>query len=107
MFTFKDEARKKAYTLSEIEDKAVFMNHSKSVLLSKVGVASIEGFVKSSSTKDCYYPVRVKLEGSNIVGGWCECASVSFYGIPCGHMLKIRNVAVRNREALAVLVRKA
>ena len=83
----------------------VFRSTDKSVYI--VGVSKIledslliKGFVESESRPGMYHYVVVCLSGpkwKNIRGsGFCECESVNYYGKPCKHILKLRNVFRKN-----------
>lgn len=82
------------YSYDEIKGRAQFMDNSKRVIITRFGRGSVEGFVRSESRKGKYHRTTVRLSRSRITGGTCTCESVSFYGEPCKHMLRLRNVAV-------------
>jgi hypothetical protein len=83
------------YDRSDVESKATFMNEQKTVIISKFNGKSVEGYVRSETRTKKYHHVTINLDGTRIYDGTCTCESVSFYGIPCKHMLRLRNNAVR------------
>ncbi|MDE1852001.1 MAG: SWIM zinc finger family protein [Candidatus Micrarchaeota archaeon] len=82
------------YDYDEVKGRALFMDNRRKVVITGLGKGSVEGFVKSESRKGKYHRTTIRLDRNRIAGGTCTCESVSFYGEPCKHMLKLRNSAV-------------
>ncbi len=62
----------------------------------------IDGYVRSESREDIFHKVYVEYEpGSrNLMYGTCTCEAYRFIGNPCKHLLKLRNVFVKNERKL-------
>jgi hypothetical protein len=84
----------------------IFRSRDRKVYLVAAGKASegtyLKGFVESDSRPGMYHYV-VAMVGSHhelVGGGFCECESRVYYGKPCKHILKIRNIMVKNRSGI-------
>ena len=84
----------------------IFRSRDKKVYLIAAGETSegtyLKGFVESDSRPGMYHYV-VAMVGSHheiVGGGFCECESRVYYGKPCKHILKIRNIMVKNRHSI-------
>ncbi len=62
----------------------------------------VKGFVKSDSRNgQSYYVVAAFDKHGNLIGhGFCDCESSNYYGLPCKHVNKLRNVVKRNMDEL-------
>ncbi len=71
-------------------------------IVSKGRGLTINGYVKSESNPNALYPVEVTYlpAGKQIMFGNCQCESYRYYGDPCKHILKLRNVYVKNEKKL-------
>ena len=63
---------------------------------------SINGYVKSESNAESLYHVEVTYlpASKQVLFGNCSCESYKYYGDPCKHILKLRNVFVKNEKKL-------
>ncbi len=79
-----------------LRDKRVYDN----------GGYQIDGFVKSKRGIGYHYLWVNADRSNNILGknSSCGCEAARYYGNPCNHMLKLRNVAVKNREKIDSVV---
>ena len=93
------------FTRDEISDFPwIFRSSDRKVYLIAAGKVkegiNLKGFVESDSRPGMYhYVVAVVGHRKEIVGGngFCECESSIYYGEPCKHVLKIRNILVKDR----------
>lgn len=58
----------------------------------------ILGYVESESRSGAFHRVSAEYEPSskNLIYGNCDCEAYEFFGNPCKHILKLRNVYIRN-----------
>ena len=84
----------------------IFRSSDRKVYLIAAGKAAegtyLKGFVESESRPGMYHYV-VAMVGSRhelVGGGFCECESRRYYGKPCKHVLKIRNILVKNSHSI-------
>lgn len=62
----------------------------------------ISAYSQSESRPDYFHKVEVEyLPASKyIINGSCTCESFMYYGMPCKHMLTVRNVYIKNQQKL-------
>ena len=81
----------------------IFRSSDKAVYLIAAEKASqgiyLRGFVESESRPGKYHYVVAMVGSHNdlVGGGFCECESMVYYGKPCKHILKIRNILGKNK----------
>lgn len=58
----------------------------------------ISGYVSSEASPEYVHKVKAEYEPASmhILYGNCDCEAFRFYGDPCKHVLRLRNVYVRN-----------
>ncbi len=58
----------------------------------------ISGYSESESRSGYFHKVEVEYlpRSMHLINGNCTCESFKYYGMPCKHMLKIRNVYIKN-----------
>ena len=71
-------------------------------LNSKGREIDISAYTESESRKGYFHKVEIEyLPGSlHLVNGNCTCESFHYFGMPCKHMLKVRNVYIKNKKKL-------
>ncbi len=59
------------------------------------------GYVASDSKPGLFYTVKTEYEpgSKNIIYGECTCESYEYYGSPCKHILRLRNVFLKNNQS--------
>lgn len=64
---------------------------------------NISGYSESESRKGYFHEVGVTYlpESMYIINGNCTCEASKYYGMPCKHMLKLRNVYIKNRQKIS------
>jgi uncharacterized Zn finger protein len=62
----------------------------------------ISAYSRSESREDYFHKVEIEyLPASKyIINGSCTCESFRYYGMPCKHMLTVRNVYIKNQQKL-------
>ncbi len=62
----------------------------------------ISGYVESESRSGLFHRVNAEYEpaSKNLIYGNCDCEAYEFFGNPCKHILKLRNVYIRNSSKL-------
>lgn len=60
----------------------------------------ISAYSESDSRKGYFHRTEIEyLPGSmHLINGSCTCESFRYYGMPCKHMLKVRNVYIKNKN---------
>ncbi len=81
----------------------IYKSSNESIYITKIDQIGkyilIRGAAKSDSVEGWYYSVEVECDYSgNIMLGRCDCPSYKYYGDPCKHELRIRNVFQKNRK---------
>lgn len=63
---------------------------------------NLSGYVKSESKPSMLHYVEMSYlpSGKQLLFGNCSCEAYRYYGGPCKHMLKLRNVYVKNEYKL-------
>ena len=93
----------KLKTLEEIISGRFVLSKDKKVVICSVyetgAKKDINGYVRSDS-RDGYYSVNIDfVDGpKHILWGTCQCESYEYHGIPCKHMLNLRNVYIKNSK---------
>ena len=92
--------------LEEIIGKALLESHDKTVRL--YGITStgrkidLQGYVMSESSRNYFHKVSAEYEpaSKNLIYGNCDCEAYLYFGSPCKHILKLRNVYEKNEEKI-------
>ncbi len=60
----------------------------------------ITGYVESESEAGFFHTVHAEYESAskNLIYGNCDCEAYKYFGNPCKHILKLRNVYIRNSD---------
>ncbi|MDE1852090.1 MAG: hypothetical protein KGH69_05430, partial [Candidatus Micrarchaeota archaeon] len=66
MSSYRKGPRPLLYKYEEIKARALFMNNSRTVIVTGFDGNSVEGFVRSDSRKDRYHRTAVELERNRI-----------------------------------------
>ncbi len=97
---------KRCFTLDSIIGDPLVISTDKTTRIYGLNIKGreidISAYSESESMKGCFHKVEVQYLYSSmyIVNGSCTCESFQYYGMPCKHMLKVRNVYIKNREKL-------
>lgn len=93
--------------LEDIIESPILVSSDKSTriygLSNKGREVSISAYTESDTRKGYFHRVEIQyLPGSMyLLDGNCTCESFQYYGMPCKHMLKVRNVYIKNRQKLS------
>lgn len=94
--------------LEDIIGEPLFKSAKKDVMLYGVvregRAVDINGYVSSESHKGFFYAVSAKYEpgSKNILYGVCDCEAYKYFGNPCKHILRLRNVFSKNEDKFGV-----
>ena len=100
------EPNKKTYKLEEILGKPLIISSDKKTRIYGLDVKEreirISAYTESESRRDYFHKVEVDYLPASmyLINGSCTCESFQYYGMPCKHMLKVRNVYLRNRDKI-------
>jgi hypothetical protein len=100
-------ANQKTYKLDEIlGSPCLVISSDKKTRIYGINIngrtTKISGYTESESREGYFHKVEIDyLQASMyLLGGNCTCESVQYYGVPCKHMLKIRNVYIKNKDKI-------
>ncbi len=98
------ESNRKTYKLEEILGKPLITSSDKKTRIYGLDVKgreiTISAYSESESNVGYFHKIEIEyLPGSMyLINGSCTCESFQYYGMPCKHMLKVRNVYLKNRD---------
>ncbi len=93
---------RRLFLLDEILEKPLIMSRDKTTRIFGIESTgremSLKGYVESESRKDSFHRVEVTYlpASMHLASGTCSCEAYQFYGFPCKHMERVRNVYVKN-----------
>ena len=92
----------KLFGLDEILGKPLIVSKDKKTLIYGIEIdnrkVDLRGYVESESRNDYFHMVETTYlpNSMHMLDGKCSCESYEFYGFPCKHMQKLRNVYIKN-----------
>ncbi|MCL5106736.1 MAG: SWIM zinc finger domain-containing protein [Candidatus Parvarchaeota archaeon] len=98
------DSNRKTYRLDEILGKPIVMSSDKKTLIYGLNVkdreVAISAYSESESRTGYFHKVEIEYLPASmyLINGSCTCESFQYYGMPCKHMLKVRNVYIKNRN---------
>jgi hypothetical protein len=101
------ETNRKMYKLEEILEKPLIISSDKKTriygLHFKDREIIISAYSESESSKGYFHKVEIEYLPASmyLINGSCTCESFQYYGMPCKHMLKVRNVYLKNRDKIS------
>ncbi len=100
----KQETR--GYKLEDIIGSPLMISSDKNTRIYGLNVkgraVDISAYSESETRKGYFHKVDVEYLPSSmyLISGSCTCESFKYYGMPCKHMLKVRNVYIKNKDKL-------
>ncbi|MGC8533203.1 MAG: SWIM zinc finger family protein [Candidatus Parvarchaeum sp.] len=100
------ESNRKMYKLDEILGKPLIVSYDKKTRIYGLNVKDreieISAYSESESRKGYFHKVQIEYLPASmyLINGSCTCESFQYYGMPCKHMLKVRNVYIKNKDKI-------
>ncbi|MCL4376208.1 SWIM zinc finger domain-containing protein [Candidatus Parvarchaeota archaeon] len=100
------ESNRRTYKLEEILGKPLITSSDKKTRIYGLDVKGrevmISAYSESESRKGYFHKVEVEYLPASmyLINGSCTCESFQYYGMPCKHMLKVRNVYLKNQNKI-------
>lgn len=100
------ESNGKMYSLEEILGKPLIISSDKKTRIYGLDIKGreieISAYAESESRKGYFHKVEIEYLPASmyLINGSCTCESFQYYGMPCKHMLKVRNVYLKNKNKI-------
>ncbi len=100
------ESNQRTYKLDEILGKPLITSSDKKTRIYGLNVkgreVEISAYSESETRKGYFHKVEIEYLPASmyLINGSCTCESFQYYGMPCKHMLKVRNVYLKNRDKI-------
>ncbi len=102
-----DGKNAKLYKLDEILGKPIIISSDKQTRIYGINIKNrevdISAYSESESRKGYFHKVEIEYLPASmyLINGSCTCEAYLYYGVPCKHMLKVRNVYIKNMNKIS------